>query len=135
MRCGKLVAALVALVAVLALTACTGGDSLEGTNWTLESLNEQSVIAGTEITITFEGGEVSGSAGCNTYGGDYHAGKSDLSFGMIFSTLMACVDSSVMDQEITYMAALDSVASYSITGDRLEMFDGAGATILVFVAD
>ena len=132
---GKLFSILVAFIAVLVLTACTGGgDSLDGTSWKLESLNGQGLIDGTEITITFENGEIDGVGGCNNYGGGYESSGSDLSFGMMFMTEMACMDpEGVMQQESEYMVRLGTASSYSITGDRLEIFDGSGAAILVFV--
>ena len=52
-------------------------DGLEDTRWILESYGEQgelqTVLEGTEITAVFDStdGQVHGSAGCNSYFGDY----------------------------------------------------------------
>jgi heat shock protein HslJ len=37
-----------------------------------------------------------------------------------------------MDQERAFLAALASVASYRIAGERLELMDGTGGVILLF---
>ena len=68
------------LIVVPVLIACstgTGEAILEDTTWILESYgepgNQKAVIAGTEITAEFVGAEetVRGSAGCNSYFGNY----------------------------------------------------------------
>jgi heat shock protein HslJ len=52
----------------------------------------------------------------------------------LFWTEMACMDpEGIMDQEQAYFQALDAVATYRMDGDRLEVFDEAGAQILAFV--
>jgi hypothetical protein len=38
----------------------------------------------------------------------------------------------VMDQEQAFLAALASVTGYRLAGERLELLDGAGETVLVF---
>jgi hypothetical protein len=39
----------------------------------------------------------------------------------------------ILEQEGVYLTALRAAATYQITADRLEIFDEAGAQILVFV--
>ena len=41
----------------------------------------------------------------------------------------------VMEQEKTYLKALNRVAGYNLTEDRLELKDESGDTILVFTKD
>ena len=111
---------------------------LEGTLWKLDSfLNSQGELIGvlpnTEITMEFTIDGIGGSAGCNHYFASYEINGNSLIIGQIGSTLMACVPD-VMEQEAGYLAALESVASFRVADDRLEMMNGDGATVLAFSA-
>lgn len=75
---------------------------------------------GTEITATFAGGTVSGSAGCNDYGTAYTLDGTSLDFGDIAATEKACLTpEGVMDQEQRYLGALEDVTDYRISGTLL----------------
>jgi heat shock protein HslJ len=95
----------------------SGEYTLEGTTWLLDK-----TIPGSEITALFTGGEVSGSAGCNTYQGTYRstraAGRNTIEFGALATTKMMC-DEPLMDQEGLYLAALEAATSYRIEGFAL----------------
>jgi heat shock protein HslJ len=115
----------------------TVGAPLEGTPWRLDSyVNTQGesvgVMPDTEITAQFEAGEISGSAGCNRYFGSYDVDGDKLTIGPLASTEMYCYPDEVMDQEMAYLAALGDAASFNVEGDRLDLADSAGQTILVF---
>ncbi|MCK4977502.1 MAG: META domain-containing protein, partial [Anaerolineales bacterium] len=61
---------------LLFLAACAGAstgasDPLDGTSWELWAFRKTKPIPGTTFTVTFEDGQVRGSAGCNSYGGSY----------------------------------------------------------------
>ncbi len=113
---------------------------LTGTNWLLSSFHTteaiSSLLADTEITLMFgEDGQVTGSAGCNGYFGGYTVDGENLTIGPLGATMMACGEpEGVMAQETDYLAMLDSVATYSITGDTLTLLDANGQTLLTFVA-
>jgi heat shock protein HslJ len=48
---------------------------------------------------------------------------------------MACLEAEgTMEQEQAYFQALNAAASYRVDGDRLEVYDEAGAQVLAFVA-
>jgi heat shock protein HslJ len=129
--------ALMGLVAIAVLAACggSGATALRDTAWELESLTGNDLLPGTTITLEFSGDQVSGSAGCNQYGGNYQAGESSLSVGDVFSTEMGCLEpEGILDQETAYLATLMTAARYQIVGNRLEILDEAGTQILVFVA-
>ena len=80
-----------------------------------------SIIEGTTPDLHFEDGQVSGDGSCNRYFGPYEtAGAGDLSFGELATTLMACLEA-VMEQEQAFLVALDSVDAYSIAGPVLEL--------------
>ena len=95
-----------------------------------------SVIAGTDVTLTFDGeGSISGSAGCNTYFASCETDGTALSFGPVGSTKMFCDEPvGTMDQESTYLNLLQSASGYEIEGDCLTMQDSSGKTILTFTA-
>lgn len=91
------------------------------------------VIEETSPDIHFEEDQVSGDGSCNRFFGPYEAsGGGDLSFGELATTLMACLDA-LMDQEQSFLIALDSVDAYSIAGGVLEM-RAAGQVVALFEA-
>ncbi len=127
---------LITLVAIVVLAACGGSGStaLRDTAWELESLTGNDVLPGTTITLKFSDDQVVGSAGCNQYGGSYRAGENSLNVDDVFSTEMGCLEpEGILEQEGAYLAALGAAATYQLAADRLEIFDEAGARILVFV--
>jgi len=95
----------------------SGEYTLEGTTWLLDK-----TIPGSEITALFANGQVSGSAGCNTYQGTYRstraAGRNTIEIGPLATTRMMC-DEPLMDQESLYLAALEAATSYRIEGFTL----------------
>ena len=120
----------ITLLLIIVLTACipqTGGEptqpagvALEGTRWVLESIGDTPVVAGSEVSLQFDAdNQAGGNAGCNSYGGTYVLTGSQIEFTEIVSTLMACVDETMMDQESAYLQALNSAHSVSVEGDRL----------------
>jgi heat shock protein HslJ len=113
---------------------------LVGSLWQLSSIVEESgsvasLLAGTEITATFdEQGTLAGSAGCNNYTTSYQVSGSQMTItGPVASTMMMCVDPrGIMDQEGKYLAALESVASYAIEARQLTLFNAQGQAILTY---
>jgi heat shock protein HslJ len=107
--------------------------ALEGTAWTLDSIGHDgavsSVLAGSEVTLRLEEGVANGSAGCNTFNGDYESSGDTLTFGPLASTKMAC-EQGVMDQEAQVLAALGEVTSWSVEEDRLTL-SGEGGDLLL----
>ena len=110
------------------------------TVWTLKSFVEGSkatpVLAGTEITLTFDGdtlrsaGHVSGSAGCNTYTAGYTYADT-LSFEAPATTRRACIGpDGIMEQEQRYLRLLEGVTGYRIIDGRLELTAGGRATLV-----
>jgi heat shock protein HslJ len=127
----------ISVVLATALAACGGSDAaaIRNTAWELESLTGNGVLPGTTITIEFSEDQVSGSAGCNHYEGTYRAKGDSLSVADVFSTEMGCLEpEGILSQEEAYLTALRAAAGYQTAADRLEIFDEAGAQILMFVA-
>ena len=121
------------LVLALLLSACAApGAGLSG-EWTLVSLNGQEPLAGSTLTAIFEDGRVGGQAGCNSYGGPYSVSGQKLTISDLAQTLLACMEpAGLMEQESAFLQTLSQAASYSIAGDRLEIQNAAGETILTF---
>ena len=127
------------VIAVLTvmLAACdgSGASALRDTAWELVSLAGSDVLPGTTITVKFATDEVSGSAGCNTYGGSYTASEDSLSLSGVYATEMGCPEpAGILEQEQAYLTALRAAATYQIAADRLKILDETGAQILAFVA-
>jgi heat shock protein HslJ len=112
---------------------------LEGITWMAQSYNNGrggvvSLIAGTEITARFEGGSLSGSAGCNSYSASYSLDGSAIAIGPAATTRMACsAPPGIMEQESAYLAALATAHRYRIDGNRLSLETADGARVASFV--
>jgi heat shock protein HslJ len=120
-----------AAVVGLAAVGCGGGGgeavSLEGTSWVLESMAGTPVLEGVGVTVSFTGSEVSGSGGCNLYGGTYELEGEAISIGeQLASTLRACLEEGRMEQESAYLGALASAERVKIEGETLVIETAAG---------
>ncbi len=85
-----------------------------------------------QVTAEFDGENLSGSAGCNSYSGPYTVDGSTMTLGPMISTMMACAQQSVMDQEAAFTGQLDQVVSYDIVDDQLQLSNADGEVILSF---
>lgn len=110
---------------------------LVGTAWTLASINatgtETPVASGSTVTLEFGAdGRAGGDGGCNTYGGGYQVQGNTLTFEQMVSTLMACADNAVTQQEQTYLRLLETVETFSVEDGELTLYDETGQSVLVF---
>jgi heat shock protein HslJ len=101
------------------------------TNWQLVSFGDENpIILNTVITLVFDdGNSFGGSAGCNSYGGTYEVNGNEITFGETVSTMMACLDEGIMEQEQAYLNALNSATRYEIADNRLVIEYGDGQTL------
>ena len=131
----KLVAVILVILMLLAgfftFTACAVPSPLEDYTWILTSYyyNGQSVTAlpGTQVTAVFSSKDetVQGSAGCNSYSGKYNLDHMTLSFPQPFiSTLMACQNATVNDQEQAYLKILQKADSFEMDHGNLIIHSG-----------
>ena len=134
----KQIALLTLAVAVLlSMGACGGlgppaGDPLEGTFWVLRTYGGAGLIPGTEITLTFEEGQVRGSSGCNTYGGSYEVDGDKITMSDLYMTEMACLDpEGVMDQELEYLELLRDAQAFQVDEGEL-VIEAATDEVLAF---
>ncbi len=115
--------------------------ALAGTSWAVQAYNngKQAVttpVIGTEMTAIFgKDGNLSGSAGCNTYNASYRVDGNSISIGPAATTRMMCAEpEGIMEQEMQYLTALSTAAAYKIDGSRLEMRTAEGSKVADFVS-
>ncbi len=103
---------------------------LEGIDWVLDDASLGSLVAkvtpDVHIDLRFEGDQVGGSSGCNTYGASFQAIGGTISFGPFRSTAMAC-EQPVMALESAYLRALEGSTAYEVAGATLHLTGGAAA--------
>lgn len=127
------------IIAGLLLSACSSGKStpeLSGSTWKLSAYGPASnpipAVEGIDTSIKFAAdGQVSGNLGCNGFGGDYKQTGTQLTFGPIMSTMMACEEPQ-MSQETTSLSILTGTVDFRLDGDKLTI-DGAGGVQLILV--
>lgn len=106
---------------------------LAGTSWLVTAYNNGrqavvSVLPGTELTLAFAEGTLSGRAGCNRYHASWHGDGDRLTIGPPAATRMFCAGpEGVMEQEAQFLRALESVATVQLEGPRLELRTDDGA--------
>lgn len=95
--------------------------------WKLVSFSksnvETPVVQGSSITLKFETkDQIGGKGGCNSYGAAVEMQGNTLTIKGITSTLMACADEQVTEQEFRYFQALQSATRFEISGDNLTIW-------------
>jgi heat shock protein HslJ len=131
-----LLRALVSLSLMLANVGCGGGSAssslsgaaggapgtLAGTAWTVRTLDGRASVAGKEPTVAFDATTVSGSAGCNTYSGDYiyDAASATLTPGSLAWTRMFC-EGPLGTFEGEFLLAFQGPLTVSVTGDDMTL--------------
>ena len=127
------------LLCISLLSACGisnpfGRDPLQGTSWDLVTINGHPPVRGSHITISFENGRVSGNSGCNNYGGEYKVSGDRIEIGVLETTLMACADPAMMDQEGTFTRFLGEAERFEITAGKLQLFAAGGESLYLLPA-
>lgn len=112
---------------------------LDGTRWLVAYLDGNLLVTDTHIRFEFKDGQVSGSAGCNTFFATYTTGeRGELAIGDAARTEMGCPEpKGIMEQEEAFFDALLDVRSYRDLGEtHLELLDAEGtARIVIFNRD
>ncbi|HEX5807478.1 MAG TPA: META domain-containing protein [Anaerolineales bacterium] len=118
---------LLLFVLSLAVSACTSQNSSEALpgSWTLTSYGPAGApvlaVADSGAQLTFnEDGTVTGNSGCNGFSGDYTVEANEITFGQIVSTLMACEDARMQQEEAVHRVLTDT-ATYEIEGNTLTL--------------
>lgn len=126
---------------VLLLAACAPEQSatpgaepptLQGTEWTVTQINGAETIADSQPTIAFEGGQATGTSGCNRFFGGYTQDGATLEFEAMGATQMYCAE--IADQESNFFAALEEVTTVRSADPGVELTDSTGEALLTLVA-
>ncbi|EPF74657.1 META domain-containing protein [Acinetobacter rudis] len=109
-------------------------NELQGKNWVL------SEIYGTKIatnsaqsdvpSIQFDNVSVSGSDGCNRFGGGYAVKGTEIKFSNFASSAQACLNATDIPQK--YSQALTQVTHYDSSKNELKFLNTDGQVILKF---
>ncbi len=121
---------LILFVISMAMSACTAKQpsaSLIGT-WKLTSYGPANArtpaVANVEAGLTFkEDGTVTGNSSCNGFGGGYTVDGNQVTFEDIVSTLMACDDPRMAQEEAVHKV-LTETATFKIEGSTLTLTNG-----------
>jgi len=116
-------------------------NALEGSHWRMTHMGiVQPLPQQMEITLSFEGGRMSGSSACNRYSAAVRDGErpGDIVIGPAMVTRKACPDP-VMETEMHYLDALSLVTSFSFQAGSLALngqaADGTPFSMLFTAAD
>ena len=80
----------------------------------------QTLVDGSEITLTFEADGLSLNAGCNSMSAQFTIEEGELEVGEIAQTLMAC-EEPLMNQDEWLAAFLGDSPAVSLDGDTLTL--------------
>lgn len=126
-------------IASALLTACGSATPaisppmpLSGTSWTLILINGEPIVENALPTLIIDENSVGGNASCNSFGGDFSQDGGKLRFGPLFSTMMACLEPALMEQEVAYVQALEAAVGFRIESGQLMLLDEEGQALLVF---
>jgi heat shock protein HslJ len=105
------------------LSGCGGepGSLIRGAEWVVDSLDALPLVPGSAITMQFSpDGRITGSAGCNRFGGNYTVNGNDLTTSQVAVTRKAC-GTDIDRQEILFLSYLEKPARFYIVGDALHL--------------
>jgi heat shock protein HslJ len=109
-------------------------EELTSSAWRPERLGEMRLEDTTEMFVQFEtGGQISGSAGCNRFFGNYELLDEKLAVGPLGATRMACPEPA-MSFEISFLELLQSSTTVVTANDRLTLRNDQGDTLVRLVA-
>jgi heat shock protein HslJ len=101
------------------------------TNWTPITMNgEPVIVANNQLMLSFDESVVSGNGGCNSFNGGYTVNGSMLSIGPLATTRLLCGNEAMDQQEMAYLTALQSAASFTISEGQLILFGNSGSELL-----
>ena len=128
-----------AVVAGLFVTACTSSAtsstpadlaaSLDGHTYLSTGAAGHLMVPGSQVTLTFQSGQLSANAGCNTMSGAYQVVDGTLKVGQMASTQMAC--SALLMAQDTWLAGFLDGAAVALDGPTLTLSKDAQTLTLV----
>ena len=104
--------------------------TLESTHWTLLDVGGRPA-SGTadnvpDLRLNAAEKQAGGSTGCNRFFGPYTLSGDSLRFGNLASTMRACLEPDVGEQEGAFLKALGATRTWRISGDTLVLTGDAG---------
>ena len=122
---------LCALLLATISAAAADAPGLKGSAWVLSGLTGQTLVAGTTVTLRFDGSRALGTDGCNRYTAPYTASGGALKVGpSAASTRMACPQER-MDQAAAFLGALTRANAYRVEAGQLQL-SADGAVLATF---
>ena len=122
----------IAVAVLFLLSACVEinpRDVLNGTSWTLMSLDNTLPLEGRKFTLEFAEGRIRGSSGCNSFSGTYEIIGEKISTGPIAMTMMACAETGVMEQEQAYLEHLQDAKTFKLSEGQLKIIRSDGKAL------
>jgi len=99
--------------------------------WVLTSYNgpdnvPHDAAAGATVNATFDSttGQVTGSGGCNSYGGAFHVDRLNVTVDSIVHTERACLDPALNTQETNFFTALQAAQEFRVGHETLTITGG-----------
>jgi heat shock protein HslJ len=136
-------AAVVAALAI-ALAGCStlydpppslgpGPATLVGTSWRVVNVAGRAPVAAARPTAMFTADRVTGSGGCNTYGGRYRYDPATgrIEFGEMGMTAMACLEAPRNDFETAYVQTLAQANLVTVDAQGVLTLSGPGGVIVL----
>ena len=108
---------------------------IESTSWEVTGFNNGrhavvSPLLGTTLVLTFRGGEIEGFGGCNAFSGSFTRNGNRLTIGPLAVARMQCGGKGVTEQELEFLAALRSAATWVVRGGLLDLHRADGSRAL-----
>lgn len=107
------------------------GEDFIGSEWRLVSYGPSAApltpVENTLVTLKFiSETELAGSAGCNSYFGTYNLQGETFTTSGVGSTMMACGEEGVMEQESAFLQLLNEGGLLARAGDELTLTNASG---------
>ena len=103
-------------------------DALRGRTFVSTAVEGFTLVPDTQVSLTFDGDNLTAMGGCNTLGGTWSLEGDVLVVPPMVRTMMACEPSALMDQETWLDAVLTSKPAVAVDGDTLTI-TAQGATV------
>jgi heat shock protein HslJ len=103
--------------------------NLAGTGWRVLRIDDMVPVAGSEPTIAFRDGQLEGTTGCNSYGGQVTIEGTSFEAGELMMTLIGCMDE-ISEMETAFIRAIHEANEIAAEGANL-VIRGPGGSILL----
>jgi heat shock protein HslJ len=109
--------------------------TLDGVKWDVTGYNNGrhavvSPVLGTQLTLAFDAGMVTGHSGCNSFRAAYTRDGERITIQPPAMTRMACNGEGVMAQEQEFLTALATATTWTIGNGMLDMHRSDGERVL-----